>query len=46
MRGSRIARLLGVWNNLNNYFAMYNRVMHFRLLAELASATYLGLGII
>ena len=44
--GTRIARLLGVRNYLNNYFNIYIRLSHFRIRMELVSPTYLGLGII
>ena len=45
-RGTRIPRLLGVTNYLNNYFAMYIRLTSSRLREDLASSAYLGLGII
>ena len=45
MRGTRIPRLLGVKNYLNNYFA-YQRLTRFRIDAELEAPAYMGLGII
>ena len=45
-RGSRIPRLLGVRNYLNNYFAMYRRLTRSHIRAELAFPAYLGFGII
>ena len=44
-RGTRIHRLLGVWNYLNNNFAMYKRLTRSRIRVELVSPVYLGLGI-
>ena len=44
-RGTRIFRLLGVRNYLNNYFA-YKRLTRSRICGELESHAYLGLGII
>ena len=46
MRETRIPRLLGVKNYLNNYFTMYKRLTRFRIRVILASPAYLGLGII
>ena len=37
MRGTRIARLLGVKHYLKNYFAMYTRLTLSRIPEELAS---------
>ena len=45
MRGTRILRLLGVRNYLNNYFA-YKRLTRSRIQVELASPVYLELRII
>ena len=45
-RGTRIPRLLGDRNYLNNYFANYTRLTHSRIRVELASSAFLGLGII
>ena len=45
IRGTRISRLLGVKDYLNNYFAMYKRLTSSHIYVELASLTYLGLGI-
>ena len=45
-RGTRIPRLRGVRNYLNNYFTIYKRLTRSRIREELASPTYLGLGII
>ena len=44
--GSRIPRLLGVRNYLNNYFSMYMRLTLSRINADLASHTYFWLRII
>ena len=44
-RRTRIPRLLGVKNYLNNYFA-YNRLSVSLTLVELAAPAYLGLRII
>ena len=41
-RGSRIPRLLGIRNYLNNYFAMYKRLTHSRIRVVLTSPAYLG----
>ena len=41
-RGTRIPRLLGVRNYLNNYFAMYKRLTRSRIRVELASPGYMG----
>ena len=46
MRATRIPRLFGVGNYLNNYFAMYTRLIRTHIHADLASRAYLGLGII
>ena len=46
MGATRIARLCGVRNYLNNYFAMDKRMAHSRIRVELAFPVYLGLGII
>ena len=43
---TRIPCLLGVRNYLNNYFAMYKRLTHYRIRVKLASPAYLALGII
>ena len=45
-RGTRIRHPLGVRNYLNNYFAMYTRVTRSHIYVELASPSYLVLGII
>ena len=45
MRGTRIPRLLGVRNYLNNYFA-YKRLTTSRIRVELEAPAYLGLRII
>ena len=45
-RGTRIPRLLGVRNYLNNYFTMYKRLTHSRIRVELVFSAYLWLGII
>ena len=45
-RGTRIPRLLGFKNYLNNYYAIYKRLTRSRIGVELASPDYLGLGII
>ena len=45
-RGTRIPRLLGVRNYLNNYFAMYTRPTRSRIRVDYASPAYLVLGII
>ena len=45
-RGPRIPHLLGFKNYLNNYYAMYKRLMRSRVRADLTSPTYLGLRII
>ena len=45
-RGSVIPRPLGDRNYLNIYFAMYKRVTRSWVHLDLASPTYLGLGII
>ena len=42
----RNPRLLGVKNYLNNYFAMYTYLTHFRIRVEHTSPAYLGLSII
>ena len=44
-RETRIPRLLGVWNYLNNYFA-YKRLTRFRICVNHASPAYLRLKII
>ena len=46
MRGTRIPRLLGVRNDLNNNFAMYKRLTRFHIRVELASNAYFGFGMI
>ena len=46
MRGTRIPRLKGFKNYLNNYYAMYKRLTRSRISVELVSPDYLGLGII
>ena len=43
---TRIPRLLGVKNYLNNYFTMYTCLTRFRMDVNLASLVYLGLIII
>ena len=45
-RVTRIPRLLGVNDYLNNYLAMYRRLTRFRIRMELASPAYFGLIII
>ena len=45
-RGTRIPRILGVRNYINNYFAMYKRLTRSHIHADLPPPTYLGLGII
>ena len=45
-RVTRIPRLLGVKNYLNNYFSLYTRLMRSRIWVDLSSPTYLGLTII
>ena len=42
-RGTRMPRLLGVRNYLNNYLAMYKRLTRSGTRVELASAAYVGL---
>ena len=37
MRGTRIPRLFGFWNYLNNYYVMYKRLTRSRIRVELAS---------
>ena len=46
MGGTRIPRLRGVRNYLNNYFDMAKRMAHSRIRVELAPTAYVGLGII
>ena len=46
MRGTRIPRLKGFKNYLNNYYAMYKRLTHSGIRVELASPAYIGLRII
>ena len=41
-RETRIPRLLGDRNYINNYFAMYTCLTRFRIRVELASPAYLG----
>ena len=41
-----IPHLLEVENYLNNYFAMYKRLMYIRIHVKLVSPTYMGLRII
>ena len=45
-RETRIRRLLGVENYLNNYFTMYKRLTRSSIRVEFASPAYLGLRII
>ena len=45
-RGTRIPRLLGDWNSLNNYFDMYTHLTPSRKYAVLASPVSMGLEII
>ena len=45
MRVTRISRLLGVRNYLNNYFAMYTRRTCSRICVELVSLGYMGFGV-
>ena len=44
--GTRIPRLLGIKNYLNNYFAMYPQLTRSPIRVELATPASLGLGII
>ena len=46
VHGPCIPHLLGVKNYLNNYFAIYMRLTHYRIRAELGSPAYLALEII
>ena len=45
-RGTGMPRVLGVRNDLNNYFAMYKCLTRSRIRVELASPAYSGLRII
>ena len=40
--GTRLPRILGVKNYLNNYFAMNTCLLRYRMRVELASPVYLG----